>query len=87
MNRLSRTLADGVAFCRSVYGVTPMGDLVDIEGGLSDGLPDVVVFPDLATLRVVPWESGVASCISDVFNPDGSASLESPCLLYTSRCV
>ena len=78
VNRLSRTLADGVAFCRSVYGVTPMGDLVDIEGGLSDGLPDVVVFPDLATLRVVPWESGVASCISDVFNPDGSASLESP---------
>ncbi len=74
----ARTVEDGVAFCRTVYGTTPLGDIVDIEQGLSDGLPDVVVFPDLATVQDVPWEPGVAHCIADVFNPDGSPAEESP---------
>ena len=78
VNRFARTVGDGVAFCRSVYGTTPMGDVVDIEGGLSAGLPDVVAFPDLSPMAVVPWESGVAHCIADVFNPDGSPSEENP---------
>jgi glutamine synthetase len=78
VNHFARTVEDGVAFCRSVYGTTPMGDVVDVEGGLSAGLPDVLAFPDLSTLRPVPWEPGVAHCIADVFNPDGSASQESP---------
>lgn len=78
VNRLRRSLADGVAFCRSIYGTTPTGDLVDIEGGMSAGLPDVVAFPDLATVQAVPWEPGVATCIADMFNPDGSPSQESP---------
>lgn len=75
---LPRTVADGVAFCRSVYGTSPMGDVIEIEGGLSAGLPDVVAFPDLATLHAVPWEDGVAHCIADVFNPDGTPAEESP---------
>jgi len=78
VSRLARTLGDGVAFCRSVYGTTPMGDVVDIEGGRSAGLPDVVAFPDLSTLQTVPWEPGVAHVIADVFNPDGSPSEENP---------
>lgn len=78
VNRFARTAADGVAFCRSVYGTTPRGDVVDIEGGLTDGLPDVVAFPDVSTLLPVPWEPGVAHCIADVFNPDGSPSQQSP---------
>ena len=78
VNRFARTVGDGVAFCRSVYGTTPMGDVVDIEGGLDAGLPDVVAFPDLSTMQPVPWEPGVAHCIADVFNPDGSPSAESP---------
>ena len=45
--RFARTVGDGVAFCRSVYGTSPMGDVVDIEGGISAGLPDVVAVPDL----------------------------------------
>jgi glutamine synthetase len=78
VNRFARTVGGGVAFCRSVYGTTPMGDVVDMEGGMSAGLPDVVAFPDLSTMLVVPWESGVAHCIADVFNPDGSPSEENP---------
>ncbi len=78
VNRFARTVEDGVAFCRSVYATTPMGDVVDIEGGLAAGLPDVLAFPDLGTIQVVPWESGVAHVIADVYNPDGSPSEESP---------
>ena len=32
VNRFARTVEDGVAFCRSVYGTTPMGDVVEIKG-------------------------------------------------------
>lgn len=78
VNRFSRTIGDGIAFCRSVYHVTPMGDLVDIEGGMSAGLPDVIAYPDLATLQTVPWERGIASCIADVYDPDGAPCEESP---------
>jgi glutamine synthetase len=69
VNRFARTVGDGVAFCRSVYGTTPMGDVVDIEGGLEAGLPDVLAFPDVSTVQLVPWEKGVAHVIADVFNP------------------
>lgn len=78
VDRFDRTVGDGVAFCRSVYGTSPMGDVVDIAGGLSAGLPDIVAFPDVATARKVPWEPGVAHVIADVHNPDGSPSEESP---------
>lgn len=77
-HRFARTVGDGVAFCRSVYGTSPMGDVVDIEGGMSAGLPDLVAVPDLSTLQHVPWEPGVAHVIADLFNPDGSPSQESP---------
>ncbi len=78
VRRFARTVGDGVAFCRSVYGTSPMGDVVDMEGGMSDGLPDVVAVPDLSTLHPVPWEPGVAHVIADVHNPDGSPSQVSP---------
>ncbi|WP_410590202.1 glutamine synthetase family protein [Amycolatopsis sp. lyj-23] len=75
----ARTLGGGVAFCRTVYGTSPMGDVVELgAGGLADGLPDVVAFPDLATLADVPWEPGVAHCLADVFDPDGTPAAESP---------
>jgi glutamine synthetase len=78
VSRFARTCADGIAFCRSVYGTTPMGDVVPIEGGIEAGLPDVLAFPDLSTIKPLPWEPGVAHCIADVYNPDGSRSEESP---------
>ena len=78
VNRFERTVSSGLAFCRSVYGTTPTGDVVEIEGGLEAGLPDVLAFPDLATIQRVPWEPGVAHVIADMYNPDGSPSEESP---------
>ncbi|MFI5952959.1 glutamine synthetase family protein [Cryptosporangium sp. NPDC051539] len=87
VNHLPRTVGGGVAFCRSVFGTTPRGGVVDIDRGLSDGLPDVLAFPDLATLRPLPWEPGVAHCIADVFNPDGSPARESPRQVLRQLCA
>ncbi|MFZ2502091.1 MAG: glutamine synthetase family protein [Nocardioides sp.] len=84
VSRFASTVSSGVAFCRSVYGTTPRGGVVDIEGGLSAGLPDVVAFPDLDTLRPIPWEPGVSHCIANVYNPDGSPSAESPRMVLKS---
>ncbi|MBS1691477.1 MAG: glutamine synthetase [Actinobacteria bacterium] len=78
VNRFARTLGGGLAFCRSVYATTPGGGVVNIVGGLEEGLPDVLAVPDLATMQTIPWEDGVAHCIADLFNPDGSPSQESP---------
>ena len=78
VSRLARTVGDGVAFCRSVLATSPMGDVIPIAGGLADGLPDFVAFPDLSTVRDLPWEPGVAHCIADVYEPDGTPSEEVP---------
>jgi glutamine synthetase len=78
VDSLSRSARDGVAFCRAVYATSPQGDVIPIDGGLVDGLPDVLAFPDLSTVRPLPWEPNVAHCIADVYNPDGTAAAESP---------
>src|SRR5262245_50162282 len=77
VRHFARTAADGVAFCRSAFVTSPRGDTIDIEGGLSAGLPDVLAVPDLATMRPVPWEPGLAHVIADVVNPDGTPAEES----------
>lgn len=78
VNHFARTVSSGVAFCRSVLGTTPRGGVVDIEGGLSAGLPDILAFPDVSTLLPVPWERGVAHCIADLYNADGTPAQDSP---------
>jgi glutamine synthetase len=86
VNRFARTAGGGVAFCRSVYGTSPRGDVIDMAGGMSDGLPDLLAFPDVSTMQPVPWAPGVAHCIADLFNPDGSPSQESPRQVLRSVC-
>ncbi|MFG1948162.1 glutamine synthetase family protein [Nonomuraea sp. NPDC048826] len=79
VDHLAAACEHGLAFCRAVYHTTPQGDVVPVEGGLDRGLPDVTVWPDLSTLRPLPWEPGVAWCLADVRDPaDGSRVAESP---------
>jgi len=79
VRRLASTVGHGVAFCRTVYGTSPMGDVIDIErDGLAAGLPDMLAVPDLATLRDLPWELGVAHVLADAVNPDGTPAPEGP---------
>jgi glutamine synthetase len=60
---------EGVAFCSAVMST----DLrhTPVVGG-EEGYVDFAVRPDLATLRVVPWQPDVAWCIGDPMLTDGS---------------
>lgn len=72
---LPSLMTSGAAFCRGVYSVTAMGEVIAVEGGIPDGLPDVVAMPDLNTLVNLPWEPGVASCLCEI-SAHGHASVE-----------
>jgi glutamine synthetase len=53
----------GLAFCAAIMGT----DLnhTPVVGG-EEGFPDLIAIPDLASMRHLPWEPGVAWCIADV---------------------
>jgi len=78
LGELPAAVGHGLAFCRAVYHTSPVGDVVPVQGGLADGLPDITVRPDLATLTPLPWEQGAAWCLGDAATPDGSPAPESP---------
>ena len=42
------------------------------------GYGDMLLAPDLDTLRLVPWQDGTVMCLADVAWPDGSDVLASP---------
>ena len=46
--------------------------------GWHTGYPDITLVPDLTTLALVPWESGTASVICDMFEKDGTPVVLSP---------
>jgi glutamine synthetase len=60
VDELAAAAGHGLAFCRAVYHTSPMGDVVPVQGGLEQGLPDITVYPDLATLTPIPWEPNAA---------------------------
>src|SRR5438046_7711110 len=78
LDELPAAAGHGLAFCRAVYHTSPMGDVVPVQGGLAEGLPDIIVRPDLATLSPLPWEPNAAWCLGDASTPDGAAAPESP---------
>jgi glutamine synthetase len=78
LDQLGAAAEHGLAFCRAIYHTSPRGDVVPVQGGLEAGLPDITVYPDLATLAPLPWESGAAWCMGDAFTTDGQPAPESP---------
>ena len=54
LGELGTAVSHGLAFCRAVYHTSPMGDVVPVQGGLEEGLPDITVRPDLTTLTPLP---------------------------------
>ncbi len=75
---LPAALEHGLAFCRAVYHTSPMGDVVPVQGGLEQGLPDITVRPDLSTLTSLPWEPNAAWCLGDAYTADGAPAPEAP---------
>ncbi|OKI02245.1 glutamine synthetase [Streptomyces sp. CB02923] len=79
VSHLPTAARQGLAFCRAVYHTSPQSDTVPMPGGLSAGMPDISVRPDLDTLHGLPWEPGVAWCLGDALDPaTGRPALESP---------
>ncbi|MEI2620082.1 MAG: hypothetical protein V9G09_05010 [Candidatus Nanopelagicales bacterium] len=78
IDELRNCVKHGIAFCRSVYHTTPIGSVVEIEGGLDAGLPDIHVRPDFSTLTPMPWEQGTMWCIGEAHLPEGDLAPESP---------
>lgn len=66
ISEFDHVIEHGLAFCAAVMGT----DLrhTPVVGG-EEGYPDLTVRPDLATMLWLPWEPGVASCLSDVEPP------------------
>jgi glutamine synthetase len=73
--QFDRVSDHGLCFCSAVMGT----DLrhTPVVGG-AEGYPDLVVRPDLATMVNLPWEPGVASCLSDVSPAAGGAPVADP---------
>jgi glutamine synthetase len=58
-----RVAEHGLAFCAAVMS-TDLRHTPVLGGEI--GFPDLIARPDLASLTLLPWEPGVASCIADV---------------------
>ena len=78
IDELDTAAGHGIAFCRATFHTSPMGDVVPVQGGIEEGLPDVLVRPDFATLTPLPWEPGAMGCVGDVFTVDDEPAPESP---------
>ena len=78
IDQLGSAAGHGLSFCRAIYHTSPRGDVVPVQGGLEAGLPDITVYPDLATVTPLPWEPNAAWCLGDAFTTDGEPAPESP---------
>jgi glutamine synthetase len=78
VGELTAVARHGLSFCRAVYHTSPRGDVVPVQGGLEQGLPDICVYPDLTTVTPLPWEAGVAWCLGDAMTTEGEPAPEAP---------
>ena len=58
-----RVSEHGLAFCAAIMS-TDLRHTPVLGGEI--GFPDLIARPDLATLTLLPWDPGVASCIADL---------------------
>jgi glutamine synthetase len=65
---LEESADDGLNFCVAVFAIDHTGAMPD-GTGLRDevNFRDMQVRPDLATLRIVPWERDTAICMADCY--------------------
>lgn len=75
-------LESGFAQCDVIFGWDIAEEVMiglDLAMGSADtGFADIVMRPDLATFRVVPWESAVAAVVCDVYTERGGIVEQSP---------
>ena len=78
VSQIERALGHGPTFCQGVWVTNTQGGVLDGQGSISDGLPDLVTQIVPSTIRDIPWEPGVAYVVANVFEPDGSRHQISP---------
>jgi glutamine synthetase len=73
---------DGFAQCDVIFGWDIAEEVISGQqlaiGSADTGFADIVLRPDLATFRIVPWEPATAAVICDVYDEHGAPSPVSP---------
>ncbi len=73
---------DGFAQCDVVFGWDIAEEVITgaslAMGSADTGFADILLRPDLATFRVVPWEPATAAVVCDVYNEHGDVVAQSP---------
>jgi glutamine synthetase len=75
ISEFDHVIEKGLCFCAAVMGT----DLrhTPVVGGEA-GYPDLIARPDLTTMLTLPWEPGVASCLSDLEPAQGGRPIADP---------
>ncbi|MEX2245290.1 MAG: glutamine synthetase family protein [Dehalococcoidia bacterium] len=72
----------GFAQCDVVFGWDIAEEVITGQhlaiGSADTGFADILLRPDLATFRIVPWEAGTASVVCDVYDEHGAMASVSP---------
>jgi glutamine synthetase len=69
-----KALSDsGAAMCSIMFGLTQADDVYESPASsAANGYPDLVMRPDLATLRPLPWCDATVAVLCDLFGADGA---------------
>jgi len=63
----------GIAICTIMFGLTVADDVYESPASSADnGYPDLVMGPDMATLRSLPWAEETVAVLCDLFGRDGA---------------
>jgi glutamine synthetase len=63
----------GAAMCTIMFGLTLADDVYDSPASsAANGYPDLVMRPDMATLRPLSWATDTAAVLCDLFGADGA---------------
>src|SRR4051812_41309086 len=75
ISEFDHVLETGLCFCAAVMGT----DLrhTPVVGG-EDGYPDLIARPDMSTMLSLPWEPGVAACLSHLEPAPGYGPVPDP---------
>jgi glutamine synthetase len=67
--------AAGAAMCTIMFGLTQADDVYESPASsAANGYPDLVMRPDMATLRALPWCEATVAVLCDLYGGDGAVS-------------
>ena len=65
----------GAAMCTIMFGLTQADDVYESPASsAANGYPDLVMRPDMATLRALPWCEATVAVLCDLYGGDGAVS-------------